>query len=228
MFCGHCGGRQADGRFCTTCGRPLDELPRQAIAPQRVAEAATWERPVASLPLYQPATPLAAEASGPPVATLAGAPPRATTNVAVNVAGPQILYQDTSGPGLVVRAIWFVFIGWWIGAFWIGLAWALNLTIIGLPLGLMMFNAVPKVMTLKSRTVHLSMSQNADGTYLLKRSHVDQRRFWVRAVYFLVIGCWFSLLWAYAAYAIGLLILTLPISFWMFDRLPAVTTLARY
>jgi hypothetical protein len=47
-------------------------------------------------------------------------------------------------------------------------------------------------------------------------------------VYFILVGCWFSIVWALAAYAIGLLIVTLPLSFWMFDRMPAVTTLARY
>jgi uncharacterized membrane protein YccF (DUF307 family) len=151
-----------------------------------------------------------------------------STNVAVNVAGPQIIYQPDQGPGLLVRAIWFLFIGWWVGFYWILIAAVLNSTIIGLPLGLMMFNAVPKVMTLKSRNTQLNLTANADGTYTMSHQRPEQYRFWVRAVYFLFVGVWFSIVWALAAYAIGLLIVTLPISFWMFDRMPAVTTLARY
>lgn len=104
----------------------------------------------------------------------------------------------------------------------------LNTTIVGLPLGIMMFNALPKVMTLKSRKGQLSMTANADGTYLLTKNHVKQRPFWIRALYFLFIGCWFSIVWAYTAYAIGLFIVTLPVSFLMFNRMPAVTTLSRY
>jgi len=146
----------------------------------------------------------------------------------VNVAGPQIIYRPQEGPGLAVRAIWFVFIGWYLGFFWILLAALLNSTIIGLPLGLMMFNAVPKVMTLKSRNTQLSLTANADGTYTMAHQRREQYAFWIRAVYFVLVGIWFSIAWAMAAYAIGLLIVTLPISFWMFDRMPAVTTLARY
>ncbi len=151
-----------------------------------------------------------------------------TTNVAVNVAGPQIIYRPQEGPGLVVRAIWFVFIGWYLGFFWILTAALLNSTIIGLPLGLMMFNAVPKVMTLKSRNTQLSLTANADGTYTMAHQRREQYAFWIRAVYFVLVGIWFSIVWAMTAYTIGLLIVTLPISFWMFDRMPAVTTLARY
>jgi len=151
-----------------------------------------------------------------------------STNVAVNVAGPQIIYRPQEGPGLVVRAIWFLFIGWYLGFFWILIAAALNSTIIGLPLGLMMFNAVPKVMTLKSRNTGLSLTTNADGTYTMAHQRPEQYAFWVRAVYFVFVGIWFSIAWAIAAYVIGLMILTLPISFWMFNRMPAITTLARY
>lgn len=146
----------------------------------------------------------------------------------MNVAGPQIIYRPQEGPGLVIRAIWFVLIGWYLGFFWILTAALLNSTIIGLPLGLMMFNAVPKVMTLKSRNTQLSLTANADGTYTMAHQHREQYSFWIRAVYFVFVGIWFSIVWAMTAYVIGLLIVTLPISFWMFDRMPAVTTLARY
>jgi hypothetical protein len=52
----------------------------------------------------------------------------------------------------------------------------------------------------------------------------------LRAVYFLLIGWWFSAVWLLLAWVLTLVTggLALPLSFWMFDRVPALTTLARY
>lgn len=239
MLCRQCGNQQDHGLFCRSCGRPLEELPVQTartldspptsvdkygLPPVEVqASAPAGTRQLAPVGAAAPAGPTVYGGAAPVAPALAN-----SSNVSVNVAGPQIIYQAPGGPGLLVRALWFVFIGWYVGGFWIFTAWALNLTIIGLPLGLAMFNAVPKVMTLKAQNTRLNLVANADGTYTMSHKHVEQYSFKARAVYFLLIGWWFSLVWAAAAYTIGLLIVTLPISFLMFDRMPAVTTLARY
>ena len=47
-----------------------------------------------------------------------------------------------------IRGLWFVLIGWWASAIWMGLAWLIQLTIIGLPLALLMFNRTPFVASL--------------------------------------------------------------------------------
>ncbi|HEX2765655.1 MAG TPA: YccF domain-containing protein [Candidatus Limnocylindria bacterium] len=49
---------------------------------------------------------------------------------------------------LLVRAIWFVLIGWWLGGLWMFLSWVISLPIITLPLGIWMMNRVGGVMTL--------------------------------------------------------------------------------
>jgi uncharacterized membrane protein YccF (DUF307 family) len=46
-----------------------------------------------------------------------------------------IVQPQASGPGFLVRAVWFVFIGWWLSAIATVLAYALCITIIGLPFG---------------------------------------------------------------------------------------------
>jgi uncharacterized membrane protein YccF (DUF307 family) len=51
--------------------------------------------------------------------------------------------------GFFLRAVYFVLIGWWFGAIWSALAWLLCITVIGIPVGVMMYNRLPAVMTLR-------------------------------------------------------------------------------
>jgi uncharacterized membrane protein YccF (DUF307 family) len=48
-----------------------------------------------------------------------------------------------------LRAIYFVLIGWWLSAVWMEMAYAICLTIIGLPIGLWMFDKVPALVSLR-------------------------------------------------------------------------------
>ena len=44
----------------------------------------------------------------------------------------------------ILRAIYFVLIGWWFSLIWSLLGWLLCVTIIGLPLGVLMLNRLRK------------------------------------------------------------------------------------
>ena len=133
-----------------------------------------------------------------------------------------------SGPGLLIRVLWFLFIGWWLGLIWVLIAWFFNLTIIGLPLGLFMINSIPQVMTLKPARMQTVVDAR-NGAQVVRQLPLEQPPFLLRALYFIVIGFWFSLVWMLLAWLISLVTLGLafPISFWMFNRVPCVTTLAR-
>jgi len=48
----------------------------------------------------------------------------------------------------VVRYLYFIFIGWWIGLIAMGIAWVLGIIIIGLPLSILIMNRMGKIMTL--------------------------------------------------------------------------------
>ena len=54
-----------------------------------------------------------------------------------------------------------------------------------------------------------------------------QRPLIVRALYFLLIGWWFSGVWMGIAYAALLTVFLIPVAFWMYGRIGAVTTLYR-
>jgi len=47
------------------------------------------------------------------------------------------------------------------------------------------------------------------------------------AVYFVLIGWWFSAIWLAVAWALHVTIIGMVVGFWMFNRVPAVVTLAR-
>lgn len=74
-----------------------------------------------------------------------------TTNAPVVMVNQSVnmVNMGTQQYSLLVRLLYFIFIGWWLGFCWIGIALALCATIIGLPVGVVMFNFLPAVMTLQ-------------------------------------------------------------------------------
>lgn len=136
--------------------------------------------------------------------------------------------MENPGPGCLVRGLYFIFIGLWLGLIWVLAAWFFNLTIIGLPIGLAMINRIPQIMTLRPVRVQTTV-EIRDGAPVVRQAPLKQHPFLLRALYFIVIGFWFSLVWTLLAWLLTGLTLGfgLPLAFWMFDRVPAVTTLAR-
>lgn len=130
-------------------------------------------------------------------------------------------YKISGGsPNILIRALWFLLIGWHITALWISIAWLFNITIIGLPIGLKMINWTPKVLTLKDIEKEKWMKEGE-----IQIVGPEQLNIVLRAAYFLLVGWWFSLLWMGTAYLLILTILGLPFGLWMLNRLPEVTTL---
>ena len=139
-----------------------------------------------------------------------------SVNVIVNVAGtPTIIVRNQ--PGCLVQLLYFVFIGWWLGALAISLAYLLFLTILGIPLGVMIINKIPYLMALRQTDPVISYAGSAAA----------QHNFIIRALWFLLIGFWLTALWLSLAYIFACTIIGMPIGFWMFDKAPALLTLRR-
>ena len=118
---------------------------------------------------------------------------------------------------LLVRAVWFLLVGWWLTFLAINVAWFLNVTIVGIPLGVAIINRVPTLLTLKERREPIDPDAGRSQHSLL-----------VRAVYFLLVGWWLSLLWANLAWALAASIVGLPVAIVMFNYLPYLTSLYRF
>lgn len=211
MHCTTCDTPNAtDARFCTNCGAALRPAVDAATAPL--------------------SPPLSAAA---PIPATAGATPalHQTINVNMQAAAPTpvvVMAPTVAGPGCLVRTIYFLFIGLWLGALWTVVAWTLLVSIIGLPLGLLMLNRLPQVMTLKPIRSEMRVT-NQGGVVLISQAQIAQRSFWLRALYFVLVGWWLSGVWLFTAWSlIGISFgLGLPLAFWMFDRTPAIVSLAR-
>jgi uncharacterized membrane protein YccF (DUF307 family) len=197
----------------------------QPVAPYAYAQPTT---------AYPNAVPGAAPSGAYPVYVY-GPAPQVVNNINVSTAPPVVpatpfvvVAGQNTGPNLLVRALWFLFIGLWLGPLWIVLAWLLLVTIIGLPLGLLMINRIPQVMTLKPLRTRTTVAMH-NGVMLVSQARPLQYPFLARALYFLVVGWWASLVWLVLTYTIIVATLGfgLPLAFWMCDQVPAVTTLAR-
>lgn len=140
-------------------------------------------------------------------------------NVNVNVGGPIIV--QAHGPNMLVRVIYFVFVGWWLGGIVSTIAWLLNVTVIGLPLGLYLINRLPSIITLRPQ----EQAWRLEGNVLTRGQR--QRPFLWRAMYFVFVGWWFSGVWVAVAYLCLVVVVLIPLSFWMYGRVGAVTTLYR-
>ena len=144
-----------------------------------------------------------------------------STNVATSVR------KEQQAPFLI-RVLWFFLIGWHITFWWVLAAWFCNLTIIGLPIGLWMLNRVPLVLTLRTQRTYAVTETQEGGVVEWHTRGVPQPPFLVRAIYFVLIGWWFSLIWALLGWLLCVTIIGLPLGVLMLNRLPGVTTLMRH
>lgn len=130
--------------------------------------------------------------------------------------------KENGTPHIVIRALWFIFFGWEITAVWLLIAWLLNVSIIGLPIGIKMINYTPAVLTLKGKSITKIFDENGQE---IRRQGPEQQNMFIRVIYFLAVGWWISLIWMTIGYLLSVSIIGLPFGIWMLNRLPEVTTL---
>ena len=125
---------------------------------------------------------------------------------------------------ILIRIIWFYFIGLPIGALWLHIAWFFGITLIGLPICLWMINLAPAIMTLKQEGAFKEFNVNGQTAYFIEKTS-QETSFIMRAFYFILVGWWLSLLWTEFALLASATFIFIPIGFWMINRLPFIMTL---
>lgn len=139
---------------------------------------------------------------------------------------PGVVNIQNNQPNIVLRALWFIFIGWWLGLIWLHLAYVLCVSVIFLPIGLLMLNRLPTVLTLHMDGREVIYSDRY-GRMSVGIEEPRQVSFVVRALYFLLIGWWLGYLWAIIGYILCFTIILIPLGVLMLNSLPAVLTLRR-
>jgi uncharacterized membrane protein YccF (DUF307 family) len=133
-----------------------------------------------------------------------------------------------SGPNLLVRLLWWVFIGSWASGIAIAIAWFALITIVGIPLGIWIINRLPTILTLRPRTRHWEIGQDAEGRTVITERGRPQVDWPIRGLWFVIVGWWASGVWMAGAWLISLTIIGLPVAMLMFNRTPFIASLYRY
>ncbi|MBI5518298.1 MAG: YccF domain-containing protein [Deltaproteobacteria bacterium] len=115
---------------------------------------------------------------------------------------------------LLLRTLYFLLIGWWLGILWGLVGYLCCVSLVLLPIGLLMLNRLPQVITLKPVPVE-PYTGSAPKEY----------PFWIRAVWFLFAGWYLSGLLVSAGIVCSLTIVGIPLGLWCFNRIPLVLTL---
>lgn len=213
-FCEQCDTRNPDdAHFCVMCGAPL------AIAAATSTPVRPSPAPTTYAPQYAPAAPMYGQGYGiAPAPALAGG--QFVQHAYVHQGAPVATMQPPL-VNLLVRAIWFLFVGVWLGQMWLVVAWLFNLTLVGMPLGIWMLNKMPQVMTLRPNQQPVYVQGH--GMYMQRQQ--TGAPFVVRAVYFVLIGWWVSFLWLQFAWLFAASVIGLPLAFLMFERTATIATL---
>lgn len=144
----------------------------------------------------------------------------------MTASGGQV-FATKSGPGFPIRALWFVFVGWWLTGIMMVVAWFAGLIVIGLPLTFYLVNRLPTFLTLRPREHLMLAVTDASGGVSYRRLATEQYSGVVRAVYFIFIGWWLSGLVMGVAYLLVVLIVTFPLGIMLINRVPFIYTLHR-
>lgn len=131
-----------------------------------------------------------------------------------------------SSPSFFLRVIYYLFIGWWAGFFWLNLGFFFCFTVLLLPVGLVMLNRLPTVLTLRPVGQQTSVSVSGSNV-TVNVGGTRQLSFLARAVYFIFVGWWAGYFWALIGYFFCLSIFLLPVGLIMLNRLPLVLTLRK-
>ena len=127
---------------------------------------------------------------------------------------------------MIARVIWYLLIGWWLGAIWTILAYLFCLTIVGLPLGVIMLNRLPKVLTLKPTGTE-QIQTMLEGKPATVSGVPEEFPFLLRVIYFFVLGWEVAGTAILIGYILCLTIIGLPAGLWILNRIPLLLTLKR-
>ena len=101
----------------------------------------------------------------------------------------------------------------------------LQVTIVGIPAAIVLINRIRQIVTLKpSKDLQVTI---LEGVAVVGQAVREQRAWWARTIWYLLIGFWAARVWVVDAWVMCVLVVTMPVGFWMFGQTGRVQTLRR-
>lgn len=139
-----------------------------------------------------------------------------------------VIVHQSSAPNMLVRILWFLFVGWWAAGLVSGIAYVIALTVIGLPLALWMLNRIGTVATLRpADRQEWTTVQTPDGSQVATLAERQQRPWVLRALWFVLVGWWLTGLWLWLAWLLTIIVIGLPLAWAMYGWTGTILTLRR-
>jgi len=131
---------------------------------------------------------------------------------------------ERRGAPFLLRLIWFVLVGWWLGLLFVLAGYLFTGLLITIPLGWWFLNRIGRAMTLMPAINDVLVSTGPDGSSTMVRER--RQIFWpIRVVYTFLVGLWIGAIWLSVAYVLCISIILMPLGLWMMNRAPMVITL---
>jgi uncharacterized membrane protein YccF (DUF307 family) len=122
---------------------------------------------------------------------------------------------EEGSPAFGLRALYFLFVGWWVGLAWGYIGLVLCLLVIPISAGQWMLRQIPQVMTLSAEAPPLPTARGGGPPFLL------------RALWFLVVGSWLGVVCFHLGMLLCLLVVPIGLGQKVLQGLPTVLTLSR-
>ncbi|MDP6725469.1 MAG: YccF domain-containing protein [Arenicellales bacterium] len=134
-----------------------------------------------------------------------------------------VVIEQQGGTNIVIRFLWMLFIGWWLSGIFYMVGAILTLLIITSPLGMVVMQKLGWAFSLYEEDSGSTVIHAGDTTIVTQKKNTN---FVVRYLYFMFIGWWVGLIAMSIAWILGIIIIGLPLSIMIMNRMGKIMTLA--
>lgn len=134
-----------------------------------------------------------------------------------------IVINQDHGTNIILRFFWMIFIGWWLsGIFWL-VGVILTLLIVTSPLGMVVMQKIGWAFSLYKDVKDPTIVVAGNTTIIIEQ---QQTSFVIRYLYFIFFGWWIGFIALMVAWILGVIIIGLPVSILIMNRMGKIITLA--
>jgi len=135
----------------------------------------------------------------------------------------QNVIQEETGPNLILRILWMLFVGWWLSGIFYIVGAILTLLIVTAPLGMIVIQKIGWAFSLYQESKYQTGYTASGQAIQIEKQNAN---FIIRFLYFLFFGWWVGGIALVVSWIAGITIIGLPLTFYINNRLGKIMTLA--